>query len=72
MNALRAFCNAPSFQPDESELLQNVFSAGLGIRCAFLPRFDLVCEYDVGSQRALVSLFFSPPLRLFVPSSMGL
>jgi hypothetical protein len=40
------FCKAPFFQSDGSELLYVLLSAGEEIRCVFLQRFDVLCEYD--------------------------
>ena len=71
MDVLRNFCKAGFFEPGESELLQNLTSAGTGIRCAVLPRFDVICEYDMGPEQTLVSLFFSPSLGFCQPSPSG-
>ena len=58
------FCKAPFFQADGSELLYLLLSAGEGIRCVFLQRFDILCEYDMVPDRTLVTFFFSPPVRV--------
>jgi hypothetical protein len=64
MNAVRDFCKAPFFLPEERDLLYELLLAGEGIRCAFMPRFDVLCEYDMRPERTLVSFLFSPPLRV--------
>jgi hypothetical protein len=58
------FCKAPFFQADGSELLYLLLSAGEGIRCVFLQRFDILCEYDMVPDRTLVTFFFSLPVRV--------
>ena len=55
---------APFFQSEERELLYELFSAGPGIHCAFMPRFDILCEYDMRPERTLVSFLCSPPVRV--------
>jgi hypothetical protein len=64
MDIVRNFCKAPFFQSEERELLYELFSAGEGIHCAFMPRFDILCEYDMRPERTLVSFLFSPPVRV--------
>lgn len=63
MDVVRNFCKAPFFQSQERDLLYALFSAGGGIHCAFMPRFHVLCEYDMGPERTLVSFLFSPTVQ---------
>jgi hypothetical protein len=54
-----------------SELLYALLSSGEGIHCAFLQRFDVLCEYDMRPERTIVSFFFSPPVRVCGATSTG-
>jgi hypothetical protein len=63
MDVVRNFCKAPFFQSEERDLLYALFSAGEGIHYASMPRFYVLCEYDMRPERTLVTFLFSPPVQ---------
>ena len=64
MNFIRELFEAPFFLRHESEQLYVLLYMGEGIHCATLPRFDVVFEHDARPEQTVVTLFFSPPVRM--------